>query len=61
MLLYNIFIKDFLLLTLHLIHEDLGRFEGWNVVGGNGDSHVLADVACGLGSTVLDNEAAEST
>ena len=61
MLLYNIFIKDFLLLTLHLVHENLSRLEGWNVVGSNGDGHVLANVACGLGCTVLDNEAAEAT
>ena len=48
------------LLAFHLLYKSLGRLEARQVVGGNGDGGVLADVACCLGSAMLDDEAAET-
>lgn len=48
------------LLAFHLFYESLGGLEARQVVGGNGDRGVLANVAGCLGSAMLDDEAAET-
>ena len=46
---------------LHLIHEHLGGLESRDLVGGNGDGHVLANVTASLFGSDLDDEAAEAS
>ncbi len=49
------------LFTFHLAHETLCRLEAGEVVCCDDDSGVLGDVAGGLLSSVLDDEAAETS
>ena len=46
---------------LNSVHEGLGRLESRNLVGGDGDGLVLADVAAGLLSSRPDDEASEAS
>lgn len=53
--------RDLLNVLFNLVQESLGRFESGNVVSGNNNRGVLADVAASLFSATLDNEAAETS
>ena len=46
---------------LHLVHEHLSGLESRNLVLGDNDNSVLADVAGGLLSALLHDEAAKTT
>jgi hypothetical protein len=48
------------LFLLHGIHEDLRRLESRDLVRGDGHGLLLGDIAGGLLSAVLDDEAAEA-
>ena len=50
-----------LLGVLHLLYEALCWLEAWKVVSWDSEGCVLGDVTSGLGCTVLDVEAAETT
>ena len=54
-------IKIFVVFLLDSVHEGLGRLEGRNLVGGDGDGDVLANVTASLFSSRLDDEAAEAS
>ena len=43
------------------VYKNLSWLESWDVVSRNGHCSVLGDVSCSLLSSVLDDEAAEST
>ena len=45
-------IKIFVDFLLNSVHKGLGRLKGRNLVGGDGDGDVLANIAAGLFSSV---------
>ncbi len=50
-----------LFLLFHGVDENLGRLESRDVMSGDGHGRLLGDVAGGLLSPMLDDEAAETT
>ena len=60
---YALFVLDRegVLCLLYLVHELTTGLESGNVVSGDDQCGVLCDVACGLLSALLQNEATEAT